>query len=566
MAWDTITLNELDTTLVTEAQEAVIQLAEERLPDMDLRRGAMRGQLTSPLAILLAAQQTLAQKLLDSQSLLNVVTTPELYDADLVTSLLSNYRVTRNAADTATGTILLIFDSLSPVTVYEDTIFETDDGIEFKATQTVRGRTSTETVVLENDQLLTLRADGNYSLVVTAEAVESGTSGNIQIDTELTSQTTFDTLVAAYANVDFTGGAAAETNTALINRLQTGISSRTFSNRSTILGLLNDEFDEVTAVSVVGMSDAEMSRDQRLLLPISSGGRADVYVRSSAAPVSYKATLPATLVLDSESSPSPAPSPESSPSPEASPTAEYGVWQINIGCDVAPGFYAIVSIKPENATPTVEGYTVIDEEYGVDLDTDFYASDINSALEAAFSPFQTATVQFLDTDTDISSLDASTVQYYEVTLLYLPLIEDIHRYLTQRSIRPPVADLLVKAVVPNIISMEIEIDVPSGNTIDSVALKTAITTYINSKAIGAGLKNTEISAILFPLLPTSSVIDSIELNSRIILPNHTDDTVTGVEEVTTIDEPELFSTQHTIALMSHADDIVINVNYVETGE
>jgi len=407
---------------------------------------------------------------------------------------------------------------------------------------------------------------------VEAEAVESGTASNIQIDTELTSQTTFDTLVAAYANVDFTGGAAAETNTSLINRLSTGISSRTFSNRSTILGLLTDEFEDVTAASVVGMGDAEMTRDQRSLLPISSGGRADVYVRSAATPVTYKVTLPASMVIGSESpTPEDSATPEESTTPVESPTpsptpAEYGIWQINIGRDVAPGFYAIMAVKPENATPTTLSYTITDETFSVDLDTDFYVSDIEYVLEGAFSPFQTAVVQFLDTDTDISSLDPSTVQYYEVTLLYLPLIEDIHRYLTQRSIRPPVADILVKAVVPNIISIDIELNAPVGSTIDTTELKTALTSYVNAKAIGAGLKNTEISAVLYPLLPTNSVITSITLDSEVILPNHTSSVIAGVEEVTIMDEPELFSTQHTIALMLHADDIVINVNYVETGE
>lgn len=574
MNWDNIDLNALDSTAVQTAQETLIQLIEGQVPDLDIRRGGVRGLLVSPLSILLTAQDVLAQRLSDSQSLLNVINDPELYSDDLVAALLSNYRITRSAAGTATGSLLLLFSELQPVTIYSGTVFQTDEGIQFTTTSTVRGRTSATAVTLTTDQLLELRVDGNYGLIVPVTAVATGITGNIARDTELESDTVFANLVGAYANEDFAGGVAAESNTSLVNRLSTGISTRTFSNRASLLGLLNDEFETIKAVSIIGMGDAEMSRDQRLLLPMSGGGRTDVYLRSTNTPETYTATLPATVITSAVPSPSPLSSPL--PSPEASPVPiddedatfdpEYGNWLLNIGRAVTPGFYRVISVKPENAVSATPAYEIISTELGTDLSVDFYVPDIEDPLESNFSAFQTASVVFLDDDTDISELPAGTTQYYDVTFLRMPLVDEVQQYLTQRSIRPPAADILVKAAIPNIISLDIELTLPAGGDISIPSLQTALTTFVNNRSFGATLRDSELAAVIIPLLPAGSSVDSVLISSQIMLPNYVDNVITDAAEVPPIDEPGLYSTRRTIALMLKAEDIVINVSYSELEE
>jgi hypothetical protein len=178
---------------------------------------------------------------------------------------------------------------------------------------------------------------------------------------------------------------------------------------------------------VLGCGDAEQQRDQHGLFPISGGGRIDIYCQTHYAAQEKEHLLEAVYIGE----------------------GTIGTrWQVVLTRNTAPGFYEVGRIvKPLDKTST--GYEVVNDIRGWDLSEIEHVPDIVNTAESAYTRYQTAVIQFEDTDTVSTGLVVNQSRaYYTVTTVSLPLIDDVQDFLSGRDVRNRATDVLVKAAVP----------------------------------------------------------------------------------------------------------------------
>lgn len=494
MATEVTSLNELNSDLVKEQQDILTTFLVEAYPNIDLSRGVMRDLVQYLNAVFAAKERTELERWKSARSLLAIMEDPSLADDDSVDNILSNYNVTRREGTYATGTVFLEFK--------EDLSRIIPENVEFSF-NALTFRTTTSYMVLDSnstgstiaDRILIPLDNGNYGCTIDVTADQIGSESCLTRGTELEC-TTITSLVSAVVYNDFYGGTDTETNEELILRLKSGIATKCWGNRYNIDNLLRNDptLASLVDISVIGMHDAEMTRDQVTLFPISTGGKADIYVKT--APTTYTVTVPLYATLISKD-------------------LTYDYWSIQVPGSVLPGFWRITGIEYASEAPDS---TVVElQKQEVTSDNPDY-----TALDACYTVHQLVTAEFRTPASD-SNKKGDTMQF-NVTVMGLPSIDYVQELCTARSIAPVAADALVKTAVPCITTATVTIKQSKHNPVtDSTVatIKNTITTTINNKGFTGYLTASELMDSIQDLLDQSQRIASMQLTGIILGPNGT---------------------------------------------
>ena len=404
----------------------------------------------------------------------------------IVDLLLSNYNAERTMGGQATGSVAIILSSQSPCAVASGTTL-TYGGLVFRTAMAFTAVANESDIIDSTDRLLNHRADGNWQLLVDVVADTAGSDGNLPIGTPLVMSPVPAYLAATFAASDFVGGSATQTNADLAVNALDGMAAKILSNRVTTEAAIRTALPSAV-VSVIGMSDPEMVRDQRGLLGNSIGSRADVYVRSQASLQTVIKTVAGTSI-----------------------DSPHG-YRIQFGRTDLYGAITVWKVTPAGSSIACPDLNV---SWGVDV-TDISAPvpDLETAVEAAFSCYQSLSVTFTD------ATDTGTYDIYIVTMPGVDVAQDLIR---TQVMSEPMADWLVKAAIPIVVAVSLTIQAPRSATVDTDAIATAVTEAINGQSFASELNASLIVGAVSALLPARAYVQlPIEMIGRVIAPNRSD--------------------------------------------
>lgn len=537
-------LADLSQTAVADARAILLELLQEQYPDIDFR-GVVGDIVLELAAVLQAHNRQQIDTALRSASLLAISADPTLADDDTVDRVLSNYRISRKTGTAATGMITIVLSQQAAVTVGAQTEF-TANGQTFRTTTSYTARLSDAAVTSPTDKLLTARGDGTYGFTIPVTATTVGTAGMLTRGTTLTVTTAFQYLVRVYAANDFVDGTNTETNADLLAALAAGMSVKAWSNRVSIDAMLRsqDAFSRILQTSIVGFGDVEMTRDQRSIFPISTGGRADLYVRTQVLPQTTQLEKTATLV---------------------DTTAAGGIWQIEIAKDEAPGLYDVTWIARAVDGDAAEGYEITADVRGRDLtalsSSDTYLPDIASDFEAIYTAYQTVIVQFLDTDTETTNLTVGeSTQTYQIAVRAFPLLADIQEYVNRRDVRPPQCDVVVRAPIPCFLALNFSlITTAAAASPDQVAVKQAIADRVNSLGFAGELYATQLSDAIYDVVDADVRVSRIDMVGQLRKPDGTTTRLRSFDVLRIPQSASMFTSGRTAVFILDQNDIDITV-------
>jgi hypothetical protein len=212
----------------------------------------------------------------------------------------------------------------------------------------------------------------------------------------------------------------------------------------------------------------------------------------------------------------------------------------------------------------VNGYETIKTERGFDDSDDGtgFRPDIETGAEAAFTRYQTCTLQFLDTDTD-AGLALGVKSDYSFVLRRQRNIAEIQYFLNGADVRPSGSDILVKAAIP--FDVRVSVVIHNRNK-DYVAplddIKGKLFDYVNGLGFSSKLYESNLIAIIQNMLTNDQSIDSVDLRGRLLYPNGTVRYINGAVTLTVPDSPLNMVTPRSTAYFLDKSDIQITVQSV----
>ena len=383
----------------------------------------------------------------------------------------TNFNTTRSTGIKSRGKIKIYTSEPSSYTLAEGFIFiQPVLNLEYTLSSDLR---VSPTPYAPLDELQLFEDQGLYYFIVDVVASKVGTEYQVSSGTSFTLGPTefLNYFVKAEAYGNFSTGAAPETDKELIVKIKNNLGNTRFESAAGIANKFRTIFPGFQSLSVCGANDPEMTRSKQNALGISTFGKVDVYVRSSLGPETKFITKLAKKI---------------------SP----GVWQMTILNTDVPGFYNIKSITP-NLVNTLVGGTLLFNPPVFGMST--YLSNVrNNELsrkeEARFTKYQTAEVTFNYSDPD--NLPVNSYAEFTVQISYQPNILEMQDLLLLDDNRLASADYLVKAVIPCMVSLKINLlkkrPTDTYESLNLAKLKQDIFKYINTLPFGGDLQASSI--------------------------------------------------------------------------
>lgn len=537
----TIAFRDLATLSTSGVQQRLAQVQarlQEQFPNLFLQRGVFHDTSEMIAAIL---EEQLAENVDDylaSRSLMDILADPTLADADAVDAVLSNFRVTRQPGAPAAGSVVVVVDSDTSVTIAGGSVW-TARGLTFTADSVYSARVEEDQVTRPSDRLLTPTGDGNWQFTIDVTCTTDGATGNVLKDELVTPDVLPQGYVTSYAVSDFAGGVDAETNGDLVARLQQGLATPGLANQGNFAALLRADpaFARFVAQSPVGYGDPAQLRDKHSIFPVALGGRVDWYVRTQAQ--FARLTLTKTAVLVSKA-------------------GNLGTWQISLLRDDAPGYYEVESVllPGSGAAGT---FALQSELRGTDFSSDSWHPDVVRPLESNFSRYQTAIVQFVDTVTDVSALPTGSMMDYQVVVKAMPQIAAIQDSVATDAGRSRAADYLVKAPVPCFVVVQFTVVKQPGQADpDLAAIADAVAAAVNAVGFTGYLSASVVTAAAAPLLLPGQTVQAMDLLGRIVYPDLSNVTVHDPEALVVPEDPAVMVGSRTVQFFLEPSDVNIN--------
>lgn len=446
-------IDSLTAESVQERQKLLTQVLREAYPELDFSSGALHDIVLYLHAILDAKTSTELDRYKSAQSLLAITRDPTLADDETADHIFSNYNVTRNAAAFAAGSVKLHFQRDLPVLIPSDTEFTFGSDI-YRVTEGIVAGSTTSSVY---DQL-TAAPDGTYTFTVHVIAVEAGTRAPVLAGDPL--ETTLGGVIRAYAERDFDPGKDAESNARVLTRLADGMATPCWGNRFQIAALIRNNVEDVTDISVIGFGDAEMTRDQLTVFPISVGGKADIYVKTA---LEYKTVTTTARYLGIEKGKE--------------------RWSTIIPKETFPGFYRVTTVTKDNYAFPVTNETIING--------------------MQYTAGQQVYLEF-ETDDLMLTRAVGEEETFDLTLTGQRNIQDIHDIFENRELMPLTEDALVRSAYPAWVTITLRLSTPQNN---ETAIQKAIASYIDSLGFTDQLLSSELTQVILPeLLPTQRLL------------------------------------------------------------
>jgi hypothetical protein len=483
-------LDSLAVSQVRENEALLGTLWQTTDPQADVNYGAFHNLVVRPAATLLeVGKEAFATARKSSSFTALLAESTELSDA-MLDELALMYRIQRKEGERATGIVRIIVREDVQTAIGSVTVFTIPTGRLFYASSSVTALASTDTRSLYPNGVLLRRLPGTsyYYFDVPVIAELPGLSGNLvkgaEINIAIGGPGYF---VRAVALETFSGGTDNESNEALIQRMQLGISAKTLGSRINMKAALLDFFPDVRDSSVIGAGDIELTRDKHSVFPGSSGGFVDWYVGTSSTLATMTHATTDITELSSKDGQS-----------------EYVVY---ITDEQIPCLYEITQIQ---VTETQETCLVGTHVRHVNQELVANLPIIHDPEEAAFTAYQTTEVRF----TGPSGLK-------QVTLFatHAAGIKEIQDWSLQRSQTPLGLDVLVKAAIPTTIRFSCSVNVPLGYIVDYPLLQSSVANYVNALPFNGLLSISGLTALLHSKLPANSYIARPALYASTLLPN-----------------------------------------------
>ena len=543
-------MSELSPEAIQQSLEFIAAMVQASHEELDVSFGGLTNLLLLPSAEHAAANQTDVARYVASGSLKAISDNPELADEEIVDAVLSNSGLTRRTGAAAHGNVVIVTSKRAAVTVPSGAVFS-GGGFNFTTERAYSAKTSSANIDAATDQLLTLRSDGNYGFTVPVVATDLGVAPTLRRGAVLETEAAIANLVTVYAESDFTGGEDAETNAELIARQAEGLAARTPGNRIGCAAFLRDSvYANFTALSIIGAGDAEMLRDRHTIFPGGFGGRTDWYVRTAAdAPV---ISLVKSCVLI-----------------EKTPDGK-GIWQFNLDRDDLPGFYDVAAVRPSGDESFIGSYEITADLRDHDLTAieGELLPDIDAAVEAVFSRFQTAVVRFKDSDTVTTDLTImSSVRDYAVLVRGLPNLAGVQSLLASRANRGLFGDILVKAPIPCFVSLGFTLlGPPDAEQPDLAALKLALVAKINNMQFTGRLFASDLTKVIFEHLPDGVSVGAVDMLGRILKPNGDQKFLRDTEVLEIPFEPDNMVTARTTGFVTYSELLRISAGILNAPD
>lgn len=544
-------LKTLDADLVQQNHALLRQLMQELNPNIDVLRGVLDDHLNYLGAILDTAVETNVSLSERSRSLLEITKSPALADDEIVDSVLSNFRITRKTGTKASGNVTIVVSKLSSVTIAKNTTL-TANGLQFRTTNAFVAKTTVNNVIEETDRLLTPTVNGNYSFIVDVEALAEGQESRLAKDTTLTLSSPPLNFVEAYVTSDFQEGEDPETNEELLARLDEGVTSAVMAGRASMLATITSfsEFSRIVSSSIIGMGQPEMLRDKHWIFPIGGGGRVDWYIRPQQQANLTAVTVEATLIEKTNDG--------------------KGIWQFSLTRTQAPGFYDIVQIVPTTDEYTGT-YEITEDIRGFDISESetlpSFIPDIETASEAAYSRYQTATIKFRDIDRSTADLDVGDKADYIATLRGFPLIAEIQDKVNLYTIHHPAGDVLVKAPIPCFVQLSFTIQRLEGTEEPDIdTIKNELAAVINLYGFKGKLPASVLTDKIHNYLAENQYCSAIDMHGTIRTPAGEKIKIRSTELLEIPNLPEDLVTPRTVCFITSPSDIGVSDEIVDSPE
>jgi len=314
--------------------------------------------------------------------------------------------------------------------------------------------------------------------------------------------------------------------------------------------LLRERFPTVVADSIIGFGDAEMLRDQHSILPISFGGRVDWYIKTSELPENIGLTVEATLISKSVADGS-------------------GVWQFSVTSDMAPAFYDVRNIRLPTQAEITGSFDVTNRirGYAIAAVSGLLTPDIDNSIEAAFSRYQTASVQFRDPVTITDTLTVGATAEYTVTLRSMPGVADIQASMSARDTRNYAGDLLVKAAVPCFLSVSFTLEGKSGLRLPEAAdIKSDLTQFVNRLGFTGRLYGSQLLERIHSFLPSGVAVSNLDMFAKILKPDGSVHTMRSSTTISIPNLPDEMVSPRTVCFILDQDDIAISARSINLPE
>lgn len=535
------TLDQLDTAAVQQIHAELTQLLQEKHPEVELSRGVVHDLVLYFSAVFTGRDRAELRRYLSARSLKAIEENPDLADTELADHIFANYRISRKAGVHASGTITVVVSADVTTIIPAGAVF-TANGLRFVVANAYVARATHTLPTGPYEVGLTPQGNGTYAFSVPATCATEGPTGNLRLGTKLVPESPPGNFVTAYAGSDFSGGASTETNAEILTRMAEGIAAKAWSNTTNIVAMLRSQpmFSQTLDFSLIGYGYPEQRRDQHGVVPLSGGGRTDLYARTAPLPLHQTLRKTATLVEI---------------------TAAGSIWQVSFDRDDAPGFYEVVKVLLPGESPNNDGFALTMDSRGYDLFGSGHRPDIVDAAEAAYSCYQTAVIRFLDTTSSTTSLVVgSSTADYDVVVSAMPLIKDLQEFCLDWRVRDPGGDCLVRAPIPCFLTINLDIQqAQTESSPDTDAIRTALADTVNNLGFPGQLHTSTVTDAVHDFLTTRQAIRRVELHGRIRRPDGQTVYLRDANRLQIPDDPQGTVTGRTTAFILDPANIGISV-------
>jgi hypothetical protein len=536
-------LADLDNTNVQQILSQLTTQLQELNPSLDLKRGVFKDIVAYYHAVLETALRTNLERYQSARSLQQINANAIAADSTVVDEVLSNWGVTRKTGTRAIGSVTIELSQARSVTIPNNFTFSVN-GLTYVSTQTFTSRPSEGQISDPiTDRLLVQLSNGSWAFTIEVEAEDVGSKYKLNAGDTITPDRTLVSYVASYATSTFNDGTDAETNEQLIAELQLGLAAKALSNRINMRSYLRSipALNLTTNQSIIGYGDAEMLRDQHTIFPISYGGRVDWYIRGQETLQRLSRRVTATCI---------------------SVSGLTSTWQFAVDKNASPGFYEVTKVRRQVDSNLNSGFEITSDIRSNNLTGVGFIPDIANVAEGAYTAFQTAIIQFVDTATSTVGLAVGQTGLYVCELVGTPLIQEIQSLVSSRDVRSYAADALVKAPVPCFTQVTLTLNKTTGVSISDETIskiKLAIVGVINRTDFLGRLDGSHIIEAVHALIPDSMSVTQLDLLGRIRRPDGTLQYLRDSDSLVVPEQPARMVTAKTVQFFAEVADVSVNV-------
>jgi hypothetical protein len=356
----------------------------------------------------------------------------------IMDAVASNFNVSRSTGSYVTGKIKVTVSALNEYNLREGFVF-VQPGLNLNYTLIADTRVVEEKSLTTLNEVQLYSANGLYYFILDVVAENVGPQYQVPSGTvfSLAPKGYLNKFVKAEAYGNFSSGKRVDTDKELIAKIKTSLGNSRLTSSAGIAKNFAEKFPSFQYLSVCGANDLEMVRSKQNILGISTFGKADVYVRSSIGLELTHITKTATKIAEN-------------------------TWRLELQNKDVPGFYRIQSIVPTSTlvnlggtllpTSVVYGFSIYPGERNNEIAADTLSK---SASNARFTKYQTATVVFNYDDPE--NIAVGQTASFELHISNQPHIAEMQDMLLSDEHRLACADYLVRAVVPCMVSLNINL-------------------------------------------------------------------------------------------------------------